>query len=188
MSKAIAFESAIEFYGGPELLAAYRGMASEIKQSANEAVGEAVLRKIAVAIADAVLSVPTLTDTDQKPGSKTPGERWWYYRHPTGTQRQKVASAIQTMPLGSKQDRHFVGRRLAIVGQSGQFYGRLIERGFKVKYYYGEKIKNPKEVPGKWPMSRAFRKLRPEMQLEAIRQFADLIDSLGGKRITPRIP
>jgi hypothetical protein len=37
-------------------------------------------------------------------------------------------------------------------------------------------------------MSRAFRKLRPEMQLEAIRQFADLIDSLGVKRITPRIP
>jgi len=181
------FLDAVKLEGGDELVKQFKSMSDEFKTIGVQAVSTVVLRKSVTYLQQAIRNLPTKTDLEQKPGAAAGSQyRWWPYKFPTGTAREKFASSLDVVGLGAKQERYFSGARIAVVGKSGSFYGRLIERGFTVKNYFRNKLRNPVEVAGRFILWRAFKRARPEMEAEAIRQFAALMEDLGkSKRNIP---
>lgn len=181
------FLDAVKLEGGDELVKRFKSMSDEFKTIGVQAVSTAVLQKSVSYLQQSIRNLPTKTDEEQQPDApKGSGARWWPYKWPVGTAREKFANSLSVVELGSKQSRYFAGARIASVGRSGTFYGRLIERGFTVSRYFNVKLKKPVEVPGRFILWRAFKRSRPEMQAEAIRQFAALMEDLGkSKRNIP---
>lgn len=181
------FLDAVKLEGGDELVKQFKSMSDEFKTIGVQAVSTAVLQKSVSYLQQAIRNLPTKTDLEQKPGAEAGSQyRWWPYKFEAGTAREKFASSLYVVGLGSRQERYFSGARIAAVGKSGSFYGRLIERGFTVKNYFRRKLRNPVEVAGRFILWRAFKRSRPEMQAEAIRQFAALMEDLGkSKRNIP---
>lgn len=174
------FLDAVKIEGGDELVKRFKSMSDEFKTIGVQAVSTVVLRKSVAYLQQAIRNLPTKTDKEQKPGAlKGSGERWWPYRFQPGTAREKFATSLYVVGLGTQQERYFSGARIAAVGKSGSFYGRLIERGFTVKNYFRTKFRKPVEVPGRFILWRAFKRAQPEMQAEAIRQFSALMEDLG---------
>jgi len=179
------FLDAMKLEGGEELVKRFRAMNNDFKTISADAIATRVLQKSVAYLQQAIRNLPTKTDEERQPDApKGSGARWWPYKWPVGTARNKFAQSLHVVELGSKQSRYFAGARIASVGSSGTFYGRLIERGFTVSRYFKVKLKKPVEVPGRFILWRAFKRARPEMQQQAIIQFKELMDDLGkSKRV-----
>lgn len=174
------FLDAVKLEGGDELVKRFKAMNDEFKTIGVDAVATSVLQKSLDYLKQAIRNLPTKTDEERQPDApQGSGARWWPYNFPVGTAREKFAGSLYVVELGSRQSRYFSGARIASVGKSGTFYGRLIERGFTVSNFFRVKLKKPVEVPGRFILWRAFSRARPEMQQQAVIQFKELMDDLG---------
>lgn len=171
-----AFMEKVEVVGGANVLKAFKAFASELQKDLVETIADRQLGEIAQAMRAEVLALRTKTDETYT--RKGTGRRWPYLRRGVemspGTARQKVASAIAVVPLGSKQRRLYVGKRIGVTGRSGAFYGRLMEKGFMLRRSGGW-VKSDRQIPGKWPLYRAFKRLKPGAEAEVVREFTEFI-------------
>lgn len=183
------FLDSVKLQGGEELVKRFKAMNDEFKTTGVDAVATRVLQASLTYLQQSIRNLPTKTDEERQPDApKGSGARWWHYKWPVGTAREKFAQSLYVVELGSKQSRYFAGARIASVGSSGTFYGRLIERGFTVSRYFNVKLKKPVEVPGRFILWRAFKRARPEMQQQAVIQFKELMEDLGkSKRNIPAL-
>lgn len=174
------FIDAIKLEGGDELVKRFKALNDEFKTTGVDAVATRVLQASLTYLQQSIRNMPTKTDEERQPDApKGSGARWWPYKYPVGTAREKFANSLSVVELGSKQSRYFAGARIASSGSSGTFYGRLIERGFTVSRYFKVKLKKPVEVRGRFILWRAFKRARPEMQEQAVVQFRELMEDLG---------
>jgi hypothetical protein len=174
MANKDPFLKDIAVRGGDRLVANYRAMTQELRDKAVTETAESVLNRLASEMRTAVTSLETRTDSPMV-SRKVKGGRWWPYKDAPGTVRNKIASAVTVMPLGSQQQKYFVGRRLGIAGKSGSFYGRLLERGHRLTRFFGFRPKKEKTIPGRWMFLRTFNRLKPAIQGEAFSEFQEFI-------------
>lgn len=172
------FLSQVKVDGGDAVVRAFKKFTADVQKELIETLADRQLGQIAQAMRSEVLSLRTRTDEAYT--RKGSGRRWPYLKRGVevtpGTARQKVASSIAVIPLGSKQRRLFVGKRVGVTGRSGSFYGRLIEKGFKLKAAGGW-VRSDRQIPGKWPFYRLFKRLKPGVEAEVVREFTDFIQS-----------
>jgi len=175
------FLSQVKLEGGDAVVRAFNQFTAEVQKDLVETLADRQLGQVAQAMRAEVLSLRTRTDEAYT--RKGSGRRWPYLKRGVeispGTARQKVASSIAVIPLGSKQRRLFVGKRVGVTGRSGSFYGRLIEKGFKLKRVGGW-VKTDREIPGKWPLYRLFKRMKPGVEAEVVREFTDFIERWTG--------
>lgn len=175
------FLSQVKLQGGDAVVRAFNQFTSDVKKDLVETVADRQLQQVAQAMRGEVLSLRTRTDEAYT--RKGSGRRWPYLKRGVevapGTAREKVASSIAVLPLGSKQRRLFVGKRVGVTGRSGSFYGRLIEKGFKLKAAGGW-VRSDRQIPGKWPFYRLFKRIKPGVEAEVVREFADFINRWTG--------
>jgi hypothetical protein len=171
-----AFMDQVKISGGADVLKAFKAFSSELQKDLVETLADRQLGQIAQAMHAEVLALRTKTDETYT--RKGTGRRWPYLRRGAevspGTARNKVASAIAVVPLGSKQRRLYVGKRVGVTGRSGAFYGRLMERGFMLRRSGGW-VKSDRQIPGKWPLYRAFKRLKPGAEAEVVRELTEFI-------------
>lgn len=166
----------IALRGGEDLVANFKKLDKGLREVAVTNTAEAVLNTLAAEMRTAVRGLETKTDLPHTPGRKSSATgRWWYYKNAPGTVRNKIATAVTVMPLGSKQQKYFVGKRLGIAGKSGSFYGRLLERGHRLTHFFRHKLKKEKQIPGRWMFYRTFARLKPAMRGQAFQEFSDFI-------------
>lgn len=174
------FLSQVKLEGGDAVVRAFSKFTSEVQKNLVETLADRQLGQVAQAMRAEVLSLRTRTDEPYT--RKGSGRRWPYIKRGVeiwpGTARQKVASSIAVIPLGSKQRRLFVGKRLGVTGRSGSFYARLIERGFKLRA--GKWVKKDIQIPGKWPLYRLFKRMKPGVEAEVVREFTDFVERWTG--------
>lgn len=175
------FLSQVKLEGGDAVVRAFNQFTADVKKDLVETVADRQLQQVAQAMRGEVLSLRTRTDEAYtRRGS---GRRWPYLKRGVevapGTAREKVASSIAVLPLGSKQRRLFVGKRVGVTGRSGSFYGRLIEKGFRLKRVGGW-VKSDRVIPGKWPFYRLFKRIKPGVEAEVVREFTDFINRWTG--------
>lgn len=175
------FLSQVELDGGDAVVRAFKQFTAEVQKDLVETLADRQLGQVAQAMRAEVLSLRTRTDEAYT--RKGSGRRWPYLKRGVevapGTAREKVASSIAVIPLGSKQRRLFVGKRVGVTGRSGSFYGRLIEKGFKLKAAGGW-VRSDRQIPGKWPLYRIFKRLKPGVEAEVVREFTDFIERWTG--------
>jgi len=175
------FLSQVKIEGGDAVVRAFKQFTADVQKDLVETLADRQLGQVAQAMRSEVLSLRTRTDEAYT--RKGSGRRWPYLKRGVeispGTARQKVASSIAVIPLGSKQRRLFVGKRVGVTGRSGSFYGRLIEKGFKLKRVGGW-VKTDREIPGKWPLYRVFKRMKPGVEAEVVREFTDFIERWTG--------
>jgi hypothetical protein len=179
------FES-VNLSGGKELVAAFKKLDENLKKATIERVATRTLERIAAAMRSEINSISTNTDKG------FPGDRLWPYMRrgrmvSPGLARAKVSTAIAVIPLGSKQRRLYIGRRIGVTGKSGAFYGRLIEKGFSIvrKGRMRGWVKGKKDIPGKWVFFRLFKRLKPGAEATAVQEFTDFINEWGRIKSTP---
>ena len=175
------FLSQVKLEGGDAVVRAFNQFTADVKKDLVETVADRQLQQVAQAMRGEVLSLRTRTDEAYtRRGS---GRRWPYLKRGVevapGTAREKVASSIAVLPLGSKQRRLFVGKRVGVTGRSGSFYGRLIEKGFRLKRVGGW-VQSDRVIPGKWPFYRLFKRIKPGVEAEVVREFTDFINRWTG--------
>lgn len=175
------FLSQVKLEGGDAVVRAFNQFTADVKKDLVETLADRQLGQVAQAMRAEVLSLRTRTDEAYT--RKGSGRRWPYLKRGVevapGTAREKVASSIAVIPLGSKQRRLFVGKRVGVTGRSGSFYGRLIEKGFKLKAAGGW-VRSDRQIPGKWPLYRIFKRLKPGVEAEVVREFTDFIERWTG--------
>lgn len=175
------FLSQVKLEGGDAVVRAFKQFTAEVQKDLVETLADRQLGQVAQAMRAEVLSLRTRTDEAYT--RKGSGRRWPYLKRGVevapGTAREKVASSIAVIPLGSKQRRLFVGKRVGVTGRSGSFYGRLIEKGFKLKAAGGW-VRSDRQIPGKWPLYRIFKRLKPGVEAEVVREFTDFINRWTG--------
>lgn len=175
------FLSQVKLEGGDAVVRAFNQFTAEVQKDLVETVADRQLQQVAQAMRGEVLSLRTRTDEAYT--RKGSGRRWPYLKRGVevapGTAREKVASSIAVLPLGSKQRRLFVGKRVGVTGRSGSFYGRLIEKGFRLKRVGGW-VKSDRVIPGKWPFYRLFKRIKPGVEAEVVREFTDFIERWTG--------
>lgn len=175
------FLSQVKLEGGDAVVRAFNQFTAEVQKDLVETVADRQLQQVAQAMRGEVLSLRTRTDEAYT--RKGSGRRWPYLKRGVevapGTAREKVASSIAVIPLGSKQRRLFVGKRVGVTGRSGSFYGRLIEKGFRLKRVGGW-VRSDRQIPGKWPLYRIFKRLKPGVEAEVVREFTDFIERWTG--------
>lgn len=175
------FLSQVELDGGDAVVRAFKQFTAEVQKDLVETLADRQLGQVAQAMRGEVLSLRTRTDEAYT--RKGSGRRWPYLKRGVevapGTAREKVASSIAVIPLGSKQRRLFVGKRVGVTGRSGSFYGRLIEKGFRLKRVGGW-VRSDRQIPGKWPLYRIFKRLKPGVEAEVVREFTDFIERWTG--------
>ena len=176
-----AFMDQVKVEGGDAVVQAFKKFTADVQKDLIETLADRQLGQIAQAMRSEVLSLRTRTD--EAYARKGSGRRWPYLKRGVevtpGTARAKVASSIAVIPLGSKQRRLYIGKRVGVTGKSGAFYGRLMEKGFVIRRKGRMRgwVRGEKTIPGKWMFFRLFKRLKPGVEAETVQEFKYFVDT-----------